>query len=941
MKKRLLGMLMAILMVQALLPVSAAAASTSDSITADYTWYGSDTAAEYTLSDLGDLIGFANIVNGTANNIGKDSFAGKTVYLDSDIDLSGVAWTPIGAGMYDHDPTDDDTKKFEGTFDGRNHTITGLSSPEGTYIPLKDDVGPSKEYSFGLFGYAYGANIKNVKLAEVNIYCDEVTLSDSRVAAGSGVAALVGYYVPKSDSPSVIENCHVLGGSVTASNNMGGLIGYLQVHGTDNKIDVTIKNCSNAADVTTKAREAGGILGLAQQSNKTNIGHLRFEKCINTGNICAEDGGSCSVAGGILGQENSSETYGTMQIVFDSCINQGDITVNATNGVSEVHASGIGTGYYSNGPWLVAINCINEGNITVVGTTNRNSDFAGGIFAYAPYATIEKCQTTQTVVINDSTPTAPLIGKAYNYLFQNADDSVAVTLAPSLTLILNGGTTPEPRIFANSKYSTPDPIRGGNIFGGWYTDSSFTGGPLNSLDVGGTVYAKWTHTSHCLCGASHVEANGDHTNEIKTFTAISTYADLETAAANGGDFYLADHITLTGTVTVAEGKTLNLCLNGHTLSYTGSDFALEAENSTLNLTDCHHADGLISGGVHACDGDVHLYGGKLLAAENTVTAQNSTLTVSGGTVTASNGAALLCDSSSELHLSGAPILDGSEADISLNANRIVLDAPLTGNDPYTVKNAYQSSSAIVFTNGWSTHMSGKDPAKYFASNTPAKQIVLNSGELCLAEQHQITVMDAENGSVEADKTSAAVGERVTVTLTPDTKFAVDTVTVFKTGDESTTVTVANNQFTMPDYPVTVKVSFKQVVFDYLAQVKLHYGDSTETVTLHINASPAAKAVDGMAFAGWYDDAQFTQPHDFSRPLTNNTNLYARYVAIPERYRVSFVADGRLIAIVLYRPSQTELTFIPKVPEKEGYVGKWEAYTLNGQNFVVRAVYTKE
>ena len=146
---------------------------------------------------------------------------------------------------------------------------------------------------------------------------------------------------------------------------------------------------------------------------------------------------------------------------------------------------------------------------------------------------------------------------------------------------------------------------------------------------------------------------------------------------------------------------------------------------------------------------------------------------------------------------------------------------------------------------------------------------------------------------------------------------------------------------MPDYPVTVKVSFKQVVFDYLAQVKLHYGDSTETVTLHINASPAAKAVDGMAFAGWYDDAQFTQPHDFSRPLTNNTNLYARYVTVPERYRVSFVADGRLVAIVLYRPSQTELTFIPKVPEKEGYVGKWEAYTLNGRNFVVRAVYTKE
>ena len=56
---------------------------------------------------------------------------------------------------------------FAGTFDGCGHTIIGLSDSE--YSLLDADAGTSKEYSFGLFGYVYGANISNVKLANVDI----------------------------------------------------------------------------------------------------------------------------------------------------------------------------------------------------------------------------------------------------------------------------------------------------------------------------------------------------------------------------------------------------------------------------------------------------------------------------------------------------------------------------------------------------------------------------------------------------------------------------------------------------------------------------------------------------------------------------------------------------------------------------------------------------
>jgi hypothetical protein len=102
--------------------------------------------------------------------------------------------------------------------------------------------------------------------------------------------------------------------------------------------------------------------------------------------------------------------------------------------------------------------------------------------------------------------------------------------------------------------------------------------------------------------------------------------------------------------------------------------------------------------------------------------------------------------------------------------------------------------------------------------------------------------------------------------------------------------------------------------------------------------------DAIVYAG--DDAESAVKVDSPTDAT-----YAKYVKIvpapshvsvtSKRSRVSFVADGRLVGIILYRPSQTELTVIPKVPAKEGYVGTWETYTLNGKNMVVRAVYTKE
>jgi len=101
----------------------------------------------------------------------------------------------------------------------------------------------------------------------------------------------------------------------------------------------------------------------------------------------------------------------------------------------------------------------------------------------------------------------------------------------------------------------------------------------------------------------------------------------------------------------------------------------------------------------------------------------------------------------------------------------------------------------------------------------------------------------------------------------------------------------------------------------------YYGDASV-------AEPAVPAKDG--YVGYWEAYELDG---------KNITVYAKYVKAPTRGRVSFVADGRLVGIVLYREGQTDLTYLPKVPAKEGYVGAWDAYTLTGKNLIIRAVYT--
>ena len=191
-------------------PNSASGLYTSDS---EVSGYIKDENGNVTISTAEGLFWFAKQVN-SGNN-----FAGKTVKLANDIDLNNELWTPIG--IYNDSET-----HFKGTFDGQNHTVSGLNVVEYS----KNGV--------GFFGKTFTGTIKNL------------TVEGNITANGCNyVGGIVGH------GYATITNC-VFKGDIT--NNSGYQIGGIAGSG-----GFTITNCSVYGNIHGESW-VGGIAGNVQ-----------------------------------------------------------------------------------------------------------------------------------------------------------------------------------------------------------------------------------------------------------------------------------------------------------------------------------------------------------------------------------------------------------------------------------------------------------------------------------------------------------------------------------------------------------------------------------------------------------------------------------------------------------------------------------------------------
>ena len=276
-----------------------------------------------TAEQLAYLASQANVSPQTANA----NTAGKYYQLTADIDLGGLAWTPIGTAT---------ATAFAGVFDGNNFSINNILINDATTV-----------YA-GLFGYPTGTASSNVIIKNLTIASGSITVTNASSTTGAfaGRAAYSHFYNCKNTI------------NIKGVSQVSGIVGTLG-GGT-----CVVEYCSNSGTITCGGAglHVGGIVGNSAVVSTAGSATSYIRYCYNTGAVTA-----ISNAGGITG----SGSNGVLTI--KECFNKGVITAanTAAGGI-------VGYGY---GASFNVLNCYNTG---LVKQTNAAfaTPFAGGILGY-------------------------------------------------------------------------------------------------------------------------------------------------------------------------------------------------------------------------------------------------------------------------------------------------------------------------------------------------------------------------------------------------------------------------------------------------------------------------------------------------------------------------------------------------------------------------------
>ena len=275
MKRKILSLLLSFTLCLTLLPM-AAFAEEPDKIS---------------ITTVDELLQFAKAVD----NGEYDDKTDAVVSLDADLDLTGVAWKPIGS-VFDGDGNLQ--HYFSGKFYGNGHTISNLD--------FSVNYGKTEYPSFGFFSEVYGAEISSLTIqgeldvsnsgavyfgtvagvaadSKISDCVSDVSFTDTDKYI-NGPAALCGYAIN-----STIEHCQNKGNfsvtTDTTSLQMGGIVGV-----ADNS---TVQYCANTGDMTSWTPHTGGIVGQLYQGSK-------IINCYSTGKLVPLGHGTTNF-GGIAG----------------------------------------------------------------------------------------------------------------------------------------------------------------------------------------------------------------------------------------------------------------------------------------------------------------------------------------------------------------------------------------------------------------------------------------------------------------------------------------------------------------------------------------------------------------------------------------------------------------------------------------------------------------
>ena len=248
MKKRILGIALAICMMIFCVPMGVFAAEapsfSGGTGTQEDPWL---IASQADLTALAEFLNSGNAEQFDAESAGVGNCHGYYFKQTADIDLTGVTWEPIGysGGYY-----------FAGNYDGGGHSITNAAST--------GKVDPDGYATAGIFGWVAFGSVANLHVKNANF----VATGQNNYSYVGGIAGLcVG---------SSIKNCSVVDSSLESkrdenNNCAGSIVGY--------SCGGTFEKCAAENNQVKTMAYGGGFVGEANDNHDYGTGDSTFTNC--------------------------------------------------------------------------------------------------------------------------------------------------------------------------------------------------------------------------------------------------------------------------------------------------------------------------------------------------------------------------------------------------------------------------------------------------------------------------------------------------------------------------------------------------------------------------------------------------------------------------------------------------------------------------------------
>jgi hypothetical protein len=297
---------------------------------------GDETVRVYPWIEIADIDDFTAIVDTDMAFYNRSGWYKQT----ADIDFTGIStWMPIGG---DDSATTDTDKLFTGVFDGGGYKIKNIN------------LGLTTGKIFSLFGYAYRATFKNIRIA-------------GSITNNHGIGGIA----------STSEECSFINCSNAANLTNNGTTGIVAgictgLNKNQSTASAFITGCWNTGNISTPT-QAGGICGNV-------LNNAIITGCYNTGSISSIKADGTHYIGGIGGYVNFNGTV-------TACYNTGAITASTSatgsvGGISGDTGDNVTfriTACYSTG--ALSASSATTKNIGGIAGRYRNSGFVGQVTA--------------------------------------------------------------------------------------------------------------------------------------------------------------------------------------------------------------------------------------------------------------------------------------------------------------------------------------------------------------------------------------------------------------------------------------------------------------------------------------------------------------------------------------------------------------------------------